>query len=210
MIHQLSEYPFKDKNVFSEKEERFKNNLKAIYGISVRQTLFVEGAASQKHLYIWLDLLHHYEIKQTGVFNLDTNVLCTNDALISCYCEAFAITADPNQQIFVYIFDFKKEIVSFSYGHSIVHIKDFLMKQYPCDRVLLDYADTAIVLQAEFSRCQFLSDKIQSNRKDCLAFLKQFDSYDIIDDNDVRIKIIDKDSSSSEWLNDLYMTNRNI
>ena len=212
MVFALAEF-YKNKTVFSAKEEKFKKDIELHYGIHIKQTLFAVGGCVgghfQKFIYIWIDSSYNFKITKEGILNLQNNVLCEKSTLISSYYNAFEMDQKNDPDIYITIFDFKKDIVGYAHGNAIRSIKNHLQKKYNCE-VYLDYSKMLIVLEGDQSICDKINKNIQQIKEECLCLAKKYDNYGIVDINDIYIRVVDKnaiDPSEKIYFNNLHMIN---
>ena len=197
----MSDFHLPAKNVFSEKEENFKDRIFLRLNTKIKQTLFIEGACSQYHLYIWLEMPQNEECKA---------LIAENEKfIIDCYLSCFGINVGDSE-IFLNVYDFKESLISYAYGHAVSGIKSILSREYGSSgyKFLLDYKEIAYVIVCDPNAYKEWSGRAVKINRICYGVLKSYDSYGVIAPEDVRLNILKYSSSDATEMNDLYMINR--
>lgn len=204
MIYQLSDYPFADRNIFSLQEERFKEHFYQCYGKFVHQTLFLKGAKNQYFLYVWI------EDFQNGKSIFDDPI---KELVIRDYLDCFDYKRMESNEIFLELYDFKRALVSYAYGHTFEAIQQVLQKDtnWNDNRFLLDYStDSFIIIVLNAAIYKIWENKTEELKRLIFQVLQQYDDYGVIKITDVRLKIQLSNTKNEKDLNDVLMTNRKI
>lgn len=204
MIRSSSDFYFPDKNIFCEKEEHFKTMAETQFGFKVKQTLFEKGALTQHqltqyHLHIWYEPIENTQFSDNGTY--DPNE-AEQQKIIKCYFDCFQMCIGDRSEIILNLLNYRKHLISYAYGHADLEVKNAIQKAYPGAEVLLAYgSDIFIVVIDRISPDMY--DRVSDI---CYQLIKQFDYYNVITKQDVRIKIYK--TGETPDLNGLRMANR--
>ena len=201
MIKNMSDFPFPCKNIFCKQEEKFKSMAERLFGVKVKQTLFMKGAKTQYHLYVWYeptidDQFFDESIWENNYFN--------QQKMIMSYFDCYNIPGYCYQETYLHLLNYRKALTSYSYGHAAASVKKAIQNKYTKTVVSLDYAANIFIIESD---CP-LTDREDEITHICYKLLKEYDDYNIITLRDVNIKIIKGGRDSN--LNDIHMMNRKI
>lgn len=196
MIKNMSDFPFHCKSTVCKREERFKSMVERLFGIKVKQTLFMKGAKNQHHLYIWHE--------QTAGESIWENNDFIQQNIIRNYFDCYNIPDDCLKETYLHILDYRNALISYSYGHAEASVKNAIQNQFANTAVSLDYASNTFVVESD----HLLTDREDDILHTLYQFLKKYDDYNIITLQDVKFKIIKRGDQSD--LNDVHMMNRKI
>ncbi len=201
MIRYMSDFPFPCKNIICEQEELFKSMAERVLGVKVKQTLFMKGAKTQYHLYVWYEPAIADQFFDESMWE---NNKFIQQNMIKSYFDCYDLLGDCYQETYLHLLNYRKALISYSYGHAASSVKKAIQNKYTKAVVSLDYASNIFIVESD---C-LLTDKKDDIINICYQLLKEYDNYNIITLQDVKIKIIVGGSDSN--LNDIHMMNRKI
>lgn len=197
MIKNMSDFPFPCKNIICKQEEDFKSTTEVLFGMKVNQTLFMKGAKNQYHLYIWYDANADDPCFDEGNDSIQQK-------LIETYFDCYNIPDNDKHETYLHILNYQNALISYSYGHAEASIKKAIQSQYIRTVVSLDYASNTFIVESD----HVLTDRENDILQTCYHFLKEYDHYNILTLQDVKIRLIKTGDPIN--LNDIHMTNRKI
>ena len=201
MIKDLFDFPFPGKNIVCEQEEQFKTVAERQFGLKVKQTLFEKGGKGQYHLYVWYESTVDDPFADESKWENDQVV---QQNIIKSYFACYNMLGECYPETYLHPRDYRKALISYSYGHAEVSVKKAIQQQYKGTLVSLDYASETFIIESDLP----LTNKENDILHICYQFLKEHDHYNVITLRDARIKIITGNSDFN--LNDIHMTNRRV
>lgn len=200
MIENMSDFPYPYKNVVCDQEELFKSMVEKLFKIKIKQTLFMKGANTQYHLYVWYESINDCFFDENGWEN--NKFIHSN--IIKSYLECYNLLDACHSETYLHLSNYRNSLMSYSYGHAVTAIKKAIQGKYAKTEVLLDYSSNLFVVKSERS----LIDKKDDIVRICYQLLKEYDNYNVINLQDVKVEIISENSDFN--LNDIHMMNRKI
>ena len=216
MINTYADLFFPDRNVICEAEEKCKALIREQTGFIVVRTMAVTGGYGQKQIYLWLDSASFHRWRLLG----EEERKAKEAQLIALYLTCFGI-ADARQEkmnipggtvdrVVINVNGFAEDLIGYAYGHALSPLRKWLDGLYaPVHQVLLymDYNKTAYLLECEPSFFPELEKDAVRIRTMTFRTLKEYDHFDLLRYEDMKMTIRAHDPVLAKRDNDIYMTN---
>ena len=208
-----------NKSFYSEHEENFKKFFRKEFNIDVIETSYTKG--EQNNIILWCDfscIKERQEIELYYFVKTNGRGICLN---VEPYCYDFepiirkildfflnhmGVEMTANETTNIYIYEFKTFVTECALGHSIVNIRNKLKSEFDlsyifiCDRALVK------IVCKDLRQKQFCLERKKDIVDIFFNFMKQFDVYNILQLDDINIKILSRDEMTHQEFNTRYMT----
>ena len=219
MLKSILDFGENNKSFYSEHEENFKKFFRKEFNIDVIETSYAKG--EQNNIRLWCDFSYIKERQEIELYYfVKTNErgICLN---VEPYCYDFepiirkildfflnhmGVEMTANETTNIYIYEFKTSATEYALGHSIVNIRNKLKSEFDlsyifiCDRALVK------IVCKDLRQKQFCLERKKDIVDIFFNFMKQFDVYNILQLDDINIKILSRDEMTDLEFNDRYMT----
>ena len=219
MLKSMLDFAEKNKSFYSEHEENFKKFFRKEFNIDVIETSYAKG--EQNNIGLWCDFSYIKERQEIELYYfVKTNGrgICLN---VEPYCYDFepiirkildfflnhmGVEMTANETTNIYIYEFKTSATEYALGHSIVNIRNKLKSEFDlsyifiCDRALVK------IVCKDLRQKQFCLERKKDIVDIFFNFMKQFDVYNILQLDDINIKILSRDEMTHQEFNTRYMT----
>ena len=219
MLKSILDFAEKNKSFYSEHEEKFKKFFRKEFNIDVIETSYTKG--EQNNIILWCDfscIKERQEIELYYFVKTNGRGICLN---VEPYCYDFepiirkildfflnhmGVEMTANETTNIYIYEFKTFVTECALGHSIVNIRNKLKSEFDlsyifiCDRALVK------IVCKDLRQKQFCLERKKDIVDIFFNFMKQFDIYNILQLDDINIKILSRDEMTHQEFNTRYMT----
>ena len=209
MLKSMLDFAEKNKSFYSEHEENFKKFFRKEFNIDVIETSYAKG--EQNNIGLWCDFSYIKERQEIELYYfVKTNErgICLN---VEPYCYDFepiirkildfflnhmGVEMTANETTNIYIYEFKAFVTKYALGHSIVNIRNKLKSEFDlsyifiCDRALVK------IVCKDLRQKQFCLERKKDIVDIFFKFMKQFDNYNVLQLDDINIKILSRDEMS--------------
>ena len=208
-----------NKSFYSEHEENFKKFFRKEFNIDVIETSYAKG--EQNNIRLWCDfscIKERQEIELYYFVKTNGRGICLN---VEPYCYDFepiirkildfflnhmGVEMTANETTNIYIYEFKAFVTKYALGHSIVNIRNKLKSEFDLSNIFIcDRALVKIVCK-DLRQKQFCLERKKDIVDIFFNFMKQFDNYNVLQLDDINIKILSRDEMSDLEFNTRYMT----
>lgn len=194
--------PLNSKSVFSEPEQALIRDVRAQYGVTVKETLFQPGER-QNQLAVWVDT----DGDEPFASELRTALETTGnpprafaDELMRLYAHHFGIENiakgvppdDPTPGCWVAVYDFKRTVNGRAHAEGVKAIRKVLKKQFgmPPSHVISIEVPKIVACVEDRERYQAMKAQEDTIRAACYEAIKPFDRYDVITKADIGLDIV--------------------
>lgn len=194
--------PLKSKSVFSEQEQAFIQDVRAQYGVTVKETLYEPGER-QNRLAVWVDTVGDEPFASELQKSLQTTGNPPRDFadnLMQLYAQHFGIeniakgvpSDDPTPGCWVAVYDFKCTVNGHAHAEGVKTIRKKLKKQFgmPPSHVISIEVPKIVVCVEDRKRYQAMKAQEDAIRTACYEAIKPFDRYDVITESDIGLDIV--------------------
>ena len=219
MLKSILDFAEKNKSFYSEHEEKFKKFFRKEFNIDVIETSYTKG--EQNNIILWCDfscIKERQEIELYYFVKTNGRGICLN---VEPYCYDFepiirkildfflnhmGVEMTANETTNIYIYEFKTFVTECALGHAIVNIRNKLKSEFDlsyifiCDRALVK------IVCKDLRQKQFCLERKKDIVDIFFNFMKQFDIYNILQLDDINIKILSRDEMTHQEFNTRYMT----
>ena len=221
MLKSMFDFGENNKSFYSEHEENFKKFFRKEFNIDVIETSYTKG--EQNNIILWCDfscIKERQEIELYYFVKTNGRGICLN---VEPYCYDFepiirkildfflnhmGVEMTANETTNIYIYEFKAFVTKYALGHSIVNIRNKLKSEFDlsyifiCDRALVK------IVCKDLRQKQFCLERKKDIVDIFFNFMKQFDVYNILQLDDINIKILSRDEMTDLEFNAHYMGGR--
>ena len=219
MLKSILDFAEKNKSFYSEHEEKFKKFFRKEFNIDVIETSYTKG--EQNNIILWCDfscIKERQEIELYYFVKTNGRGICLN---VEPYCYDFepiirkildfflnhmGVEMTANETTNIYIYEFKAFVTKYALGHSIVNIRNKLKSEFDLSNIFIcDRALVKIVCK-DLRQKQFCLERKKDIVDIFFNFMKRFDIYNILQLDDINIKILSRDEMTHQEFNTRYMT----
>ena len=218
MINNWGDLNSPDKNILSEAEEKFKSRVRERTGYEIRQTMHTPYASFHKRsVDVWLSkdsyekwmMLEDSEREEVKKEILIAFSECFE---IGQYKEGIVVVTPDGiaEEVSVHVYGYLQKLVSYIYSAALSPLREWLAGLYdPVHQVLLymDYNKPAYLRECEPSFFPELEKDDARIRAMAFHTLKEYDRFDLLRYEDMKMTIRAHDSALAKRDNDIYMTN---
>ena len=208
-----------NKSFYSEHEENFKKFFRKEFNIDVIETSYAKG--EQNNIGLWCDFSYikerqeielYYFVKTNGTGQcLNVEPYCYDfepiiRKILDFFLNHMGVEMTANETTNIYIYEFKTFITKYALGHAIVNIRNKLKSEFDLSNIFIcDRALVKIVCK-DLRQKQFCLERKKDIVDIFFNFMKQFDNYNILQLDDINIKILSRDEMTHQEFNTRYMT----
>ena len=221
MLKSILDFAEKNKSFYSEHEEKFKKFFRKEFNIDVIETSYTKG--EQNNIILWCDfscikerqeIELYYFVKTNGTGQcLNVEPYCYDfepiiRKILDFFLNHMGVEMTANETTNIYIYEFKTSATEYALGHSIVNIRNKLNSEFDlsyifiCDRALVK------IVCKDLRQKQFCLERKKDIVDIFFNFMKQFDVYNILQLDDINIKILSRDEMTDLEFNAHYMGGR--
>ena len=222
MLKSMFDFGEKNKSFYSEHEENFKKFFRKEFNIDVIETSF-EKRDLGNDIRLWCDFSCIKERLEIELYYFVKNNERGRPLNVESYCYDFepiirkildfflnhmGVEMTANETTNIYIYEFKAFVTKYALGHSIVNIRNKLKSEFDlsyifiCDRALVK------IVCKDLRQKQFCLERKKDIVDIFFNFMKQFDVYNILQLDDINIKILSRDEMTDLEFNAHYMGGR--
>ena len=209
MLKSILDFAEKNKSFYSEHEENFKKFFRKEFNIDVIETSYAKG--EQNNIGLWCDFSYikerqeielYYFVKTNGTGQcLNVEPYCYDfepiiRKILDFFLNHMGVEMTANETTNIYIYEFKTSATEYALGHSIVNIRNKLKSEFDlsyifiCDRALVK------IVCKDLRQKQFCLERKKDIVDIFFKFMKQFDNYNVLQLDDINIKILSRDEMS--------------
>ena len=209
MLKSFFDFGENNKSFYSEHEENFKKFFRKEFNIDVIETSYAKG--EQNNIGLWCDFSCIKERLEIELYYFVKNNERGRPLNVESYCYDFepiirkildfflnhmGVEMTANETTNIYIYEFKAFVTKYALGHSIVNIRNKLKSEFDlsyifiCDRALVK------IVCKDLRQKQFCLERKKDIVDIFFKFMKQFDNYNVLQLDDINIKILSRDEMS--------------